>query len=91
MKLYIPEQDIRDLTFKAFKELIKSDGLTVNTLKSEYLENQELAYLLPLANYLKNAPARSYQSNASATTNATPLFMFMFLMMVLLVFYAMTQ
>lgn len=47
--IYLTNPKIRDICYRAFQRLIKSDGLGVRVLKKRYLEENSYHYLLPLS------------------------------------------
>ena len=61
--IYLPTAEVRDLAFKAFLSLIKKDKLDLEALKREYSEYQDLAYLLPLQDHIKEGKTASRATN----------------------------
>ena len=65
--IYLEGKEIRDIFFKSFQSLINKDKLKVDNLKRDYLEYQDLAYLLPLHEYVKAGqlpvPARTVEKS----------------------------
>ena len=68
--IYIEDNIFRNFLYKSFLQLLKKDKIKINSLKKQYLLEEEMAHLLPLYKYIEKDD-KNHSKTSSLMSNNT--------------------